>query len=148
MIKLYFEIQKDEELSKKVEDIGVLRLECDVAFKTVDGKIKIYDAAIIDTGAFISLIPHSIWKNVEHEEIARHSVKGIIPKKECSIEVIIGKIKLKLIDEENESDEMEIYAYLAMTDEVPLIIGFKDLLSRFRVCFDYGENEAFIEEKK
>ena len=52
----------------------------------------------------------------------------------------IGKIKLKLIDEENETGEIEIYAYLAMTDEVPLIIGLKDLLTRFRVCFDFGEN--------
>ena len=124
-----------------------MRLECDVAFRTVNDEIEVYDAAIIDTGAFISLIPRSIWKNVEHEEIARHSVKGIVPKKECSIDVIIGKIKVKLIDEENETNEMDIYAYLAMTDEVPLILGFKDLLSKFRVCFDYGENEAFLEEK-
>ena len=124
-----------------------MRLKGDIMFRERSGKIRGYDA-IIDTGVFISLIPLSIWENVEYGKIARHSVKGIVPKKECSVDVIIGRIKVKLIDEENESDEMEIYAYLAMTDEVPLIIGFKDLLSRFRVCFDYCENEAFIEEKK
>ena len=145
MIKLYFEIHEDEELSKKVKDIEVLRIECDVAFKTVDGEIKIYDAAIVDTGAFISLIPRSIRENVCHEKIARHTVKGIVPKKECSIDVIIGRIKLRLIDEENESDEIEIYAYLALTDEVPLIIGFKDLLTKFKLCIDFQKDTAFVE---
>ena len=47
-----------------------------------------------------------------------------------------------------KSSELEIHAYLAMTDEVPLIVGFKDLLAKFRVCFDYSENEAYVEEKK
>ena len=147
MIKLYFELQVDEKLSKKVKEIDVLRLECDVAFRTFDGEIKIYDAAIVDTGAFISLIPRSIWENVEHEKIASHVVRGIVPKKECSVDVIIGKIKIRLIDEENETNEMEVYAYLAMTDEVPLIIGFKDILTEFKISIDFKENEAFIEEK-
>ncbi len=147
MIKLYFRRRKDKELNKKVKGIGILRIMCDVLFKTIDGEIDIYEGAIVDTGAFISLIPYSAWKNVEHKEIVRHSVKGIIPRKECAIDVIIGKIKLKLLDEENETNELEIYAYLALTDEVPLIIGFEDLLSRFKVCFDYSENEAWIEEK-
>ena len=146
MIKLYFKSKKDPLLEKKVPGLDILRLKCDVRFEEKSGEIWNYDA-ILDTGAFISLIPFSIWKNVEHEEIERHTVKGIIPGKECSIDVIIGKIKLKLIDEENETGELNIYAYLAMTDEVPLILGFKDLLSKFRVCFDYGENEAFLEEK-
>ncbi len=147
MIKLYFESKKDPELEKKVNGIDILRLKCNVLFREKSSKIRIRDG-IVDTGAFVSLIPFSIWENVEHEEIARHCVKGIVPRKECSIEVIIGKIKLKLIDEKNETNEMEIYAYLALTDEAPLIIGFKDLLSRFKLCIDFPENKAWIDEKK
>ncbi len=56
--------------------------------------------------------------------------------------MIIGKVNCILLDEyDNKSRELAIHAYLAMTDEVPLILGFKDLLSKFRVCFDYGEND-------
>jgi len=147
MIKLYFKSKKYTKLEGKVEGIDILRLKCDVRFREKSSKFWTYDA-IVDTGAFISLIPYSIWKNVEHVEITRHYVGGIVPRKECSIDVIIGKIKLKLIDEENETDEMEICAYLAMTDEVPLIIGFKDLLTKFKIYIDFPENEAWIEEKK
>lgn len=148
MIKLYFKTIKDRKLNEKFKDIEILRIVCSVLFKTADGRSKKYDDAIIDTGAFISLIPHSIQKNVEHKEFVKHTVKGIISKKECSLDVIIGKIKIRLIDEKNETREIEIHSYLAMTDEVPLIIGLKDILTRFKVCFDYGEDEAWIEEKK
>jgi len=47
----------------------------------------------------------------------------------------------------NQTKETEIHAYLALTDEVPLILGFKDLLTEFRLCFSYPD-EAWIEERQ
>jgi len=38
-------------------------------------------------------------------------------------------------------------AFLALTDEVPLIIGFKDNLSEFMVCFNRKKDIAFLDEK-
>lgn len=48
----------------------------------------------------------------------------------------------------NHSRLVEIYAYLALIDDVPLLLGFKDLLQHFKVCFDYNANKAFIEVKE
>jgi len=39
--------------------------------------------------------------------------------------------------------ELEILSFLAKTDQVPLILGFADLLSKFEICFDYGSGKAF-----
>jgi hypothetical protein len=47
----------------------------------------------------------------------------------------------------NLSPELEILAFLAKTDQVPLILGFAGLLERFPVHFDYEGGEAYIEEK-
>jgi hypothetical protein len=47
----------------------------------------------------------------------------------------------------NLSPELEILAFLAKTDQVPLILGFARLLERFPVHFDYEGGEAYIEEK-
>lgn len=43
----------------------------------------------------------------------------------------------------------KIKLYFALTDEIPLIVGFKDLLSRFKIECDYKNKDAFImtEEK-
>ncbi len=46
-----------------------------------------------------------------------------------------------LVDMENHTNEIEVYAFLSLIDEIPLIVGFKDLLENFKVCFDYGEND-------
>ncbi|MGB2842730.1 MAG: hypothetical protein WBC40_09710 [Halobacteriota archaeon] len=52
-----------------------------------------------------------------------HRVEGLILKPECSIPVIIGKIGLRLVDEEHQTEKIDVHAYLALTDEIPLILA-------------------------
>jgi len=146
MVKLFFETLRSRELETKVEGINIVRLRCYVQFEKRTGEISIHDA-IVDTGAFISLIPFSIWKDVEVDRLADHHVGGLIQKPDCSIPVIIGKIGLRLIDEEHQTEKIDVHSYLALTDEIPLILGFKDLLASFKVCFDYKENSAWLEHE-
>ncbi len=146
-IKLFFRRSFNKEIEKKIKNYEFIRLMGRIIFKTNNGWSDL-EKAMIDTGAPTSLIPFSIWKDISVERITDHKVAGINPSPECSIPIIIGKVNCIIVDEyNNRSREIEIHAYLAMTDEVPLILGFKDLLSKFRVCFDYAENEAFVEEK-
>ena len=146
MVKLFFETLRSRELEAKVEGINIVRLRCYVQFEKRTREISIHDA-IVDTGAFISLIPFSIWKDVEVDRFADHHVEGLIQKPDCSIPVIIGKIGLKLVDEEHQTEKIDVHSYLALTDEIPLILGFKDLLASFKVCFDYKENSAWLEHE-
>jgi hypothetical protein len=39
----------------------------------------------------------------------------------------------------------KISAYLALTDDVPLVIGFWGILERFKLCMDYRNKEAHLE---
>lgn len=48
-------------------------------------------------------------------------------------------------DPELEKRVIGIHAYFAPTDDVPLILGFKDLLARFPHHFDFVRNVAYIE---
>ncbi|MBU4256770.1 MAG: hypothetical protein L6265_09030 [Thermoplasmatales archaeon] len=147
VVKLSFETIYDPVLEKKVKGFEIVRLKTLVLFKRVDGNIEIRDG-IVDTGAYVTLIPQSIWKNLEIEKIAKHEIMGLSIKPECAIPVIIGKTCCSLIDEHGSTTgELKFHSYLALTDKVPLIIGFKDLLSRFKVCFDYKRKEAYLETK-
>lgn len=146
-INLLFKEYVDEALAGKIEGYLVIRLTGMVSFK---GAERFLDPkrAIIDTGAHISLVPFSIWKNAKVEHITDHYLQGVIPKKDCTIPVSIGRVSCVLLDRQgNVSSELEMLAYLALTDEIPLVLGFKDLLSRFKVCFDYDKREAYIEIK-
>jgi len=41
--------------------------------------------------------------------------------------------------------EVEFYAFCAMSDRVPLILGFKSLLERFTICFNISSGIAYLE---
>ena len=146
-VKLFFDTFEYEELNQKVkEKFEIIRLRCGVQFRDNNGWTEAFDA-IVDTGAYCSLIPSSIWENLPVDKIAKYKIKGIQTKEECSIPVIIGKIKCILVDSEgNGTNETHMYALLALTDNVPLILGFKDLLSKFKVTFDFKTKEAHLEE--
>ncbi|MEA2033542.1 MAG: hypothetical protein U9N41_08175 [Euryarchaeota archaeon] len=81
------------------------------------------------------------------EEKAKHSIRGIVAKKECSLPVKVSVIKGMLFDEDlNRTKEVEFYAFCAIGDRVPLILGFKRLLERFTICFNISSGMAYLEE--
>ncbi len=125
-------------------DIEIIRLFSEVAFVSKKGYTASY-SAILDTGAPVSVIPFHIWSMLEIKKIKEYSVSGIVPKKECILPVTIGEISCFLLDEEQSTNEIRVKAYLAHSDEIPLIIGFKDLLDRFGLYLNFRENIAYLE---
>jgi hypothetical protein len=82
-------------------------------------------------------------------EIRISSMRGIIPREECKLPVDIGEINCVLLDAEgNKTKETTIYAFLAFSDLIPVVLGFKFLLERFKICFDCEEGLAWMDEKE
>lgn len=146
-VNLYFIEIEDVGLKNKPGEHGNLtRLIGKVKFKTRRGWSKTFDA-LIDTGAHTTLIPLSIWQDIETDILSDHEVKGILAKKECGVPVKVAKVKTVMFDlEGNQTDELEILAYMSLIENVPLLIGFRDVLDKFNVCFNYQQNTAFIEK--
>lgn len=121
-----------------------IRLLARVVFAKAQGFTQPY-TAIIDTGAPVSLIPESIWEQCDVQKFGDDKIRGIVPKEDCALAVAAGQIRCVLFDDQNETPELFCRADLAYSDEVPLLLGFKDLLERMNVCFDYSHKNAFIE---
>ncbi len=101
---------------------------------------------MIDTGAPTSLIPHKIWKNTNHEILATHDIAGLNPNEECKLSVNVGRINIVILDEKKATNGRRVFAFLGMRDDLPLVLGFKNLLSEFKICFNYQKREAYLEE--
>ncbi|MFC1713445.1 hypothetical protein ACFL6S_07255 [Candidatus Poribacteria bacterium] len=144
MIKLYFKEFHDLDLIAKGAKSHIIRLFIDVRFRTRDGWTKPYPA-ILDTGAHATLIPFRIWSKCPVSITTDHVVRGVVPKEECSLPILIGDISCVLTDREQQSEELMISAYLALTDEIPLVVGFWDLLEKFKIYMDYRSKEAYLE---
>jgi len=146
MIKLRFKEFRYPELENKLDGVGkFIRLFGEIRFKTRNGWQK-RESAIIDTGAPISMLPMDLWKSIETEILTDHEAYGINPGKECSIQVLVGKVKCILVDNENnQSDELEILSYLAITNKIPLIIGFRDVLENFDIHLNFKDKTAYLQ---
>ncbi len=141
-VNLFFETFRDIE----IDNYTIVRLKCGVQFKTKFGWSQPY-SAIVDTGAHTSVIPLSLWKELVHEKIQRYKIYGISKQDGCSVSGDIGKVILIVVDENgNQTKELEICAFLAETDQIPLIIGFNGLLEKLRVNFDFRKDEASAED--
>lgn len=144
-VNLHFVEAVLEELSHDEEYI-LTRLMGWVVFKTTTSWTTPKDA-LIDTGAHTSILPKTVWKSIKMKKLKSYDIQGISTRPECRIPCEVGRVTAKFIDEKgNSSKEIEMKAFLALTDEVPLIIGFKDALSKFKVYFERKKNVAFLEK--
>lgn len=104
--------------------------------------------ALIDTGAPMCLLPLDRWERYRVRILAeRYLLRGIVPEEECTLPVRIGKVVLRFVDEEQAGKRIETEAYLAPSNEVPLVLGFHRCLDQYRVVFDCEKNVAYAEEK-
>ncbi|MBS7623723.1 hypothetical protein KEJ39_08680 [Candidatus Bathyarchaeota archaeon] len=60
----------------------------------------------------------------------------------------IGWVAGKVVDEHgNATPEMKSRAFSALVENIPLIIGFKDLLEKYHIDIDAKSGRAFIERR-
>ena len=133
---------RDLELEKKIPDLKpIMRLKSAILFTGKD----VPDIAIIDTGAHISLIPFQTWEGLDVDMIAEHHAGGVVPGETMPVKV--GYVKAMLLDEfGNESQEIRFLAYLALTNNVNLLLGVRDMLERFTLHIDFANDEAYLQE--
>jgi hypothetical protein len=107
MMELFFLKEKfgyDSELAARGANSHIIRLFVDVQFKTRDGWTEPYPA-ILDTGSHATLIPFKVWSECLIDFITDYIVRGIVPKEECFLPVMIGDISCVLVDRERQSEE-------------------------------------------
>jgi hypothetical protein len=71
--------------------------------------------------------------------------QGINLRPECAIPAQLAEITCTLYDSSgNHSDDLLMPSLVAQSNEVPLILGFAGLLSKFEVRFDYQAESAYL----
>lgn len=145
-IQLIFRDFFPDEITARIADYQITRIMSWVQFKTENDWSK-PENVIIDTGAHSSIIPNTVWRNVDHEILTDLSIKGLVNREECMIPGWIGTLELKFLDaRNNETAPFKIHALFASIDEIPLLIGLKDLLDSMEINLNKRAGEAYLKD--
>jgi hypothetical protein len=126
-------------------EVWIVRLVTRTAFAAPNGAVTDMKHAVIDTGAPLSLLPKSIWKQCAVKVLGQSTIRGIVPKPECELPVKMGEVTCFLPAEDGIVVSITLNAYLAPIDGISLLLGFGGLLDRFRLVVDYSVRNAYLE---
>jgi hypothetical protein len=121
-----------------------LRILCPVSFKVGD----IYtdpELGIVDTGSGVSMIPPRIWSNLPYTKIADNTIWGISTNPDCFERSIFGEVTCRLEDENGATSDFRLRADLVYNDDLPLVLGFLDVLERGLLHVQVAVSDSFLE---
>jgi len=144
-INLKFSIRLSKSLLAHGIAVRIIRLIVRVRFWT--GTSWTHDRpAILDTGSPVSLLPRSVWREIETDILTPLlPLRGLAPQKKAIVKGQLAEIACRFADSKSRSPAFPLRAYLANTDRVPLIIGFEDALTECKLFSDFPNEVAYLE---
>jgi hypothetical protein len=112
-----------------------------VSFQTSERTWTAPEQGLIDTGSPISVIPQSIWQNAAHSFLAREigtDIAGV------SVAGRLGLVTLRFEDDQHISPPLRVKANLIYEDNLPLILGFADVLTEVTLVSDFQVDLAYL----
>lgn len=105
------------------------------------------EKVIIDTGNPISIVPFSMWQNIERKILLRSKTKlyGLTTSDEMAFSGQLAELTIAFKDQENVSKPIKIKAVLLDSDNAPFIIGYEDVLTEAKLVSDYKNDIAYLE---
>lgn len=143
-LNLSFREHIDLEALEKGIKVITIRVIAQIRFKTSNGWTESFPA-IVDTGSPVSVVPKDIWGLCLIEPLYKSEIRGIVSGEDIYIPATFGKIKSILIDEETISSTFEANAFFADAEDIPLILGFSEMLDRMRLIVDYPQRKCWVE---
>ena len=146
MRRITLEIQRTLDLgaSRPHRRLFLYRLLARVRFRTPRGWSD-YHVAIVDTGAPYSVLPLSLWPALRVERLLKLPLRGIIPGKSAELSADLARVSSQLLDAKRFSPTLFLWAMLAPTDQVPLILGWFGCLDRAKLALDSKRHFAWLE---
>ena len=99
---------------------------------------------LIDTGAPFSVLPKSLWTDLQVEDGFPTSLRGLVPLPSASLKAKLAQVTCMVSDRENTSRPLPFWALLA-DGEVPLVLGCSGFLERARLILDGPHHRASLD---
>jgi hypothetical protein len=125
--------------------LSIYRVLGQIQFRQRVGGWSQNHLAIVDTGAPYSVIPSFLWEKLRWKAFFKTSLQGIVPGKRAKSDAVLARVACRLLDSQKISIPRTIWALLAQTDRVPLILGWSGLLEYGKLFVDSRSRRAWIQ---
>ena len=147
-INLDFETKIDVEFLTEGVAVKIVRLYGTIQLKTIEGWSP-EETAIVDTGNPISVIPRSIWEDINYKILIHPKTKiyGIGTSDAQALTGSLAEVTMIFKDRNSVSLPIKTKVHLLDDDSVPLIIGYEDILTKSKLVSDYKNSIAYLDFK-
>ena len=120
------------------------RLWTRVQFQTHHGWTAVL-SALIDTGAPFSVLPKSVWSDIETRPVGFASkLRGLVPLPSAALTARLAQVTCRVSDEQATADSMRLWVLLA-EGNVPIVLGCHGFLDAVRLNLDGPRQVASLE---
>jgi hypothetical protein len=119
------------------------RLFAEVSLAT-DVGWTLFEPAVIDTGAPVSVFPPAIWKPSRHTPLGRVKIGGLARREECQLPAILAEIDCTLSDGRRSLGPIRMHAYLVEIENAPTLLGVLGFIERGVLRVDLSKDRAFL----
>ena len=114
-----------------------------VSFRTSEGWTGLH-RMIYDTGAVVSLLPFRFYNILGVQKYAPVELTGIAP--EIEVKARLTRVTLRLEDISGKlSPQIEAWVAIAERDDVPRVIGLKDIADTHKLTVDPKEQKFYLD---
>src|SRR5207249_531002 len=110
--------------------VTAIRVFTRIGFATDQGWTNFEAVAIVDIGAPISLLPQSLWRDIQRTVLAPVLVGGVAEKPECKFRADLAMIECAVTDGTATLGPFRMHALLAHNDKVPALLGMSGALEQ------------------
>ena len=141
-VKLSYRTPIDVEAYDAGVVLRLIRLLAEVSFAGPTGWTP-SRAAIVDTGAPVSVIPSGIWQAAQYRLLVGQDFSVSIGGSPATGR--LAELAMRVHDGTAVSPLVRIKAYLLSDDTHPLILGFEDVLTEASLFSDFTVRTAYLD---
>lgn len=123
--------------------VAAIRLVADISIATDTGW-TLFEPAVVDTGAPVSVLPPAMWKQARFRTMGRVKIGGLARSEACQLPAILAEVESVLSDGKRLLGPIQMPAYLVEVENAPRLIGIQGFIERGTLHVDLSKDKAFL----
>lgn len=141
-ISLWFDEAVHAGFLARGQTLRLIDITADVRFLTPQGWSK-SRFVVLDTGCQVTVLPRSLWTGIRSRDLGLPPTTVAVTG--LQVPARLAEVECRVVDAAAVSPSLVLRALLCDSDEIPILLGVEDFLTRCRFVCDHAAGQAYLE---